>query len=359
MKAILLIFMMTASLVMSQFLEKTKVNFRKTNHKRKLEDTQWDVVKWDKEHKVCNPDICNGKQLDDIPDYDGAVPVQFLKDTFASNYSLFDMKDTQKCFQNKKMVFFGDSTMTELLLSVFQLLTGIFRPEHHDDWITYCTHTMVKQLDKTYTDHFKFEGVPEFYVTIGIYGHRNFSLHMPAINAEVFHRFNGGGNDINHNFGGIKQMLEHMPKDFLCFLGNDNCPVPDIIVYQSGHHDVEDWKGTIQQMPKMFKLLQEAKNRGAKVYWKSSSDNYREPHQELITGVMNQAAELLSYEYGLEYINIDIARDMFAKYYGIRDWLEARQGPHSGMIGGNNHQDHPLTYLMWKVMYILNQICSN
>jgi len=361
-KGTLITIITTLLLASAQFhrLERSKSNFTE-EYLRILEENKDkridNVVVWDKVHKVCIPDICQGKHLDDIPDYDGVIPAQFLKDTFASNYTLFDMNEIEKCFQNKKIVFFGDSTMTEFVLSMFYVLTGIFRPEHQDDWGVYCTHTMAKQLDKTYTDHFKFDGVPEFYVNIGVYGHRNFSLHMPAMNTQIYHRFNGGGNDINHNFGGIKQMLEHMPEDFLCFLGNDGCPVPDVIVYQSGHHDVGDWLGTIEQMPKLFKLLQDAKKRGAKVFWKSSSDNYGPSHRDVMIGAMNQAAELLSYEYDIEYINIDTARDMFGKYYDTRDYLEGHTGPHSGFIGGNNHPDHPLTYLMWKVMFILNHIC--
>lgn len=362
MELILIIFCTTVLLSAAQFRRTQSIEdiSERNKNKRRLEDIvqiQETTVRWDNVNKVCIPDICKGKHLDDIPSFDGYISNQLLKDAFASNNTLFDKKDIQKCFQNKKVVFFGDSTMTEITHALFYAMTGIFRSEHHEEMNSYVRHTVQKVLHQEFDEHFSFEGIPDFYVTVGIYGHRNFSLHVPALKTDIYCQFNGGGVDLNHNFGGIKEMVKTMPQDFLCFLGNGNCPVPDIIVYQSGHHDVNDWRGTIEVMPKMFQLLSDAKKRGTKVYWKSSSDNYHEPHQDAIVNVINQAAELLSYDYGISYINIDIARDMFAKYDNTIDYLEGSVGPHSGLIGGNNHPDHPLTYLMWKVLYILNDIC--
>lgn len=323
---------------------------------RKLESDITNPVKYNNLTNICTPDICKGKHLDDIPDFDGVISSKFVEDIYAANYSIFDKIAISQCFSNKRIAIFGDSTMTEFVLGMFSILTGIFRQQHKADWQTYMDHTMAKVLPQGYTDHFKFDGIPEFTVVIGRYGHRNFSLHMPSIHSDIFHRFTGAGNDLNSNFGGVKEMMKHMPPDFLCLIGV-NCPVPDVIIYQSGHHDVNDWHGTINELPKLFRLLQDAKNRGSRVYWKSSSDNYRESHQDVRTGVMNQAAELFSYEYHINYINMDIARDMFAKHYNSREYIEEGAGPHSGLIGGNAHPDHPMLYIMWKINFILNYIC--
>ena len=64
--------------------------------------------------------------------------------------------------------------------------------------------------------------------------------------------------------------------EYKCLLGDPSsqCRQPDIILVQSGFHDVinNDFKGTEEAISQVMQQLRDAKKRGSAVYWMATTD---------------------------------------------------------------------------------------
>ena len=73
---------------------------------------------------ICVPDVCNGANLSQIPDFSGEISSKVLIESSGLK-KLYDSKSTKACFSGKKIMFLGDSTMEETIHDIVVLLSGI------------------------------------------------------------------------------------------------------------------------------------------------------------------------------------------------------------------------------------------
>lgn len=78
------------------------------------------VVRWDNLTRKCEPDVCSGSNLLEVPGYDGFITKDIVEDVV-----IYDTSRTRQCFQNKYIVLIGDSTVSELTHDLIILLNRL------------------------------------------------------------------------------------------------------------------------------------------------------------------------------------------------------------------------------------------
>ena len=66
-------------------------------------------MRWDSLARKCEPDVCYGSNLLEVPGYDGFVTKDVVEDVV-----IYDTNRTRQCFKNKYIVLIGDSSVSEL-----------------------------------------------------------------------------------------------------------------------------------------------------------------------------------------------------------------------------------------------------
>ena len=86
-----------------------------------------ETVNWVAETNTCEPHICGGANITQIPDFSGHLPRKILLSTIMGTQAtkLYDSMSTRTCFSGKRLIFFGDSTMEESLHDIAILISGI------------------------------------------------------------------------------------------------------------------------------------------------------------------------------------------------------------------------------------------
>ena len=75
---------------------------------------------WDHLAQKCEPDVCSGKNLLEVPGYNGFITKDIVEDVV-----IYDTNRTRQCFQNKYVVLIGDSSVSELMHDFVILLNRL------------------------------------------------------------------------------------------------------------------------------------------------------------------------------------------------------------------------------------------
>ena len=167
-------------------------------------------MRWNSVAQKCEPDVCSGRNLLDVPGYDGFITKDILEDV-----PIYDTNKTRQCFKNKYIVLIGDSSVSELTHDFVILLNrlaigddaafhryldccvihkntkGCANIEDESTNATmellYINNTVViggKKKKKRYL----LEGNSKLELDAG-YGHRNMTFSMPEFNIRIRYLF--------------------------------------------------------------------------------------------------------------------------------------------------------------------------
>lgn len=222
----------------------------------KLKDIlEWDesdaYIRYDSESKtLCNPvNACKGIDIKTIP-----FMFDHVSERFTNTQNLYDTTAVNKCLKNKRITLLGDTTMTEVANDMAVLMSGIASEKNSLEKFMYrSTH-----LDQAYSDLKLMNHVRESY-----YGnHRNMTVYSDETNTHIRSRFIGHY-DLKKEGAGVLTLIEDSFQDELnCLLGFNGCPMPNVVVINSGYHDR---KHPIKQFKKIiFQFLHDLKDRYAK-----------------------------------------------------------------------------------------------
>jgi hypothetical protein len=163
------------------------------------------------------------------PDLVGVLPPVFL-----SGYDWFSSHAARKCLGNKRLVFLGDSTMTEMTDDFAILLSGIGGDRHAlDEYVHRSTHVFRNNQAPTTLP------LPNGTIVTYYNFHRNMTVNQSQDNIFIRHRFMGHY-DIFDDNGGVETFTRAEIREELdCILGADatGCPKPDVVILNSGLHD--------------------------------------------------------------------------------------------------------------------------
>lgn len=80
------------------------------------------TLRWSAQRSQCDPDVCNGARLSDIPGFLGGVPAQLA---CSLQHGLFDTRRARRCLADKRLLMLGDSTFVEQMHDLVMLLGGL------------------------------------------------------------------------------------------------------------------------------------------------------------------------------------------------------------------------------------------
>ena len=187
----------------------------------------------------CDPSYaCDGINIKEIPYIFEHVDNNFVNQ---KRNNLFDQKKTTKCLAGKRLLILGDSVLEELMLDLAMLMSGVAATKVELD-------SFVHDSGAKSPHHFLHKlpnGVTVYHHT----SRRNMTVISDQSDIYMRHRFVGHYN-IKENFYGMKT-LNYPPfvnDELLCLLGlvgaDNECPLPDIILLNGGHHDVQSGTGS-------------------------------------------------------------------------------------------------------------------
>lgn len=222
----------------------------------KLKDIlEWDepvrYIRYDSRSKtLCEPEsACKGIDIMTIP-----FIFDHVSERFINTQHLYDTTAVNKCLKNKRLTLLGDTTMTEVANDLAVLMSGLAADKNTlQKFLFRTTH-----VDQTVADFKLMNHVRESY-----YGnHRNLTVYSEETNTHIRSRFIGHY-DLKKEGYGILTLIEDRFQDELnCLLGFNGCPVPNVVIINSGYHDR---KHPIKQFQKVvFQFLHDLKGRYAK-----------------------------------------------------------------------------------------------
>lgn len=148
----------------------------------------------------------------------------------------YDATEVRTCLSNTSIAMLGDSTMDERLMDIAVLLSDIGNDTALLDYY-------VKLFTNTRLSNEIF--MPKEVNVFHYYRNRNVTVEIPSLDIRIRYRFTGH-HDLQDNFGGIQTFHEKSFKEELyCLLGlRYYCPRVDILVLNSGLHDIEYFNST-------------------------------------------------------------------------------------------------------------------
>jgi len=325
------------------------------------------IVKWNAEEAKCDPDVCDGARLKEIPGFDQMVVAGAIKDM-----RLYDSKRLKTCLKGKNIVLIGDNLLKETTHDFIYLLSGLLdNSTLYQQY--YSTFVSRKKGSKTQSEPRKTMTIRvKNYVstTVQHYGLR-LTATVPSQNIQITFRHNGGVKTLDEGShgdpydGGILAMTQgSMREELFCLVGissdpkapskslKEGCKKPDVVIFQSAHHDLSRWEDVVRQIPQLMVQLREAKERGTKVFWKATTED---GEKSSIIEYLNLVARFETRSQGLKYIDSPAAALYFNKFHNSSHFLSKQGGPHFGAL--SHFKQDELTYTSWMTQYILNQIC--
>ena len=311
------------------------------------------TVSWDNRSNKCWPDVCHGSNIMEIAGYNKQMPIALVNSTV-----LYDTAMARKCFQNKYTVILGDSSLTETVHDIIYLLT---RLAVNDDILSKYMKNCIGHRDKVF-NNYEFKIPHDSTATIQLdrdTGHRNLTYTLPDYNIYIRHRYTGG-NTLYCSFDGVPGMLmANVIDEYRCLLGDPAtaCRKPDIVIIKSGHHDIKHYNETVEALPKLMSLLCQAKRRGTKVYWLSTTDLVDTPVLE----DLNSAAKRYCTEYNIPYIDTNTPAHHFKHIFQgqpLTTLLFKESTAHIGPIRFDDLKRKDMLLLSsYMTQYILRHIC--
>lgn len=323
------------------------------------------IVNWNIYELKCEPDVCDGARLKEIPGFDKMVIAGAIKDM-----RLYDSKRLKTCFKEKNIVLVGDNLLKETAHDFIYLLSGLLdNSTLYREY--YSTFVSRKKGSKSQSEPRKVMNLRvKNYVntTIQHFGLR-LTATVPSQSIQITFRHNGGVKSIDdRSEGGILAMMgSNMVEEMFCLLGaappsqdpkappkapKAGCKKPDIVIFQSAHHDLSHWEDVVRQTPQLMVWLRQAKERGTKVFWKATTED---GDKSSIIEYLNLVARFETRTQGLKYIDTPAAALYFNKFHNSTKFMSEQGGPHFGAL--SHFKRDKLTYTSWMTQYILNQIC--
>lgn len=212
---------------------------------------------------VNNPDQ---PQLSDIPDIqtnNGSI-ISYIQQHYPT-FQFYDTKKTRQCLSGKKLLFLGDSTMSETVDDLVILLSGMnidrSKSHPHDTLETYVANVSKasygplvngKYHQSTYLRLSLAGNVTVEFLSSG---RRTINVSCSSIDFDSKMRFIGHDN-LRKNYLGIATLEnESFKKELKCLLGENtstlsyynppnhwSCSPRTHLILNSGLHDVHDWK---------------------------------------------------------------------------------------------------------------------
>ncbi len=172
-------------------------------------------------------------------------------------HQYLNYKRARGCLQNKKLLLLGDSTMTELADDLILLLANTNRESLESYIYDRCTPGVytLKSRDSTRT-------VVER--TLPLKAHRHLSAHCDASNTSIRLHYTGHYNIFENRYGIRTFFHPQFTRIFEEYLAWK----PDIIIVNSGLHDVSTTSDTFQR--NVRRLADKLEKTGARVFWKGS-----------------------------------------------------------------------------------------
>lgn len=151
-------------------------------------------MRWDTLTRKCEPDVCSGSNLLEVPGYDGFITKDIVEDVVV----IYDTNRTRQCFQNKYIVLIGDSTVSELTHDLIILLNRLATDDiaafqrYLDCCVSHknihvCANIEDRSTNSTmelsfltnnYIKRYLLEGNSKLQLD-GYFGHRNITFTMP------------------------------------------------------------------------------------------------------------------------------------------------------------------------------------
>ena len=166
---------------------------------------------------------------------------------------------------------------------------------------------------------------------VTIYAHRsrrNMTVISDASDTYIRHRFMGHY-DIQGNYYGMRTFTEptFVQSELLCLLGlvgtDLECPLPDIILINSGHHDIHQSPEIFEHNMRQFlNMVRSEYIRiqyfNVKIYWKGTllSGLHETGHRELYT--LDQLAARICKDYRIPYINATDVLRFLPRYLDVQ-----------------------------------------
>ena len=194
----------------------------------------------------CDPPLCNGSNLSDIPYADGRLPV-----SVAVELKLYDTQSIRQRLANKCVVLLGDSTMQETAHDLIILLSGI--GNNHallQDYLRQATRQdgfskVCVPLKSSDVRDLEFVPLQQDMadcddgVEVHFYGnHRNMSVYIHSLGFGLRTRYTGH-HLLTENGGGIQTFFVDDFQAELEQLVSRACngKSTDILIVNTGHHD--------------------------------------------------------------------------------------------------------------------------
>jgi hypothetical protein len=349
-------------------------------------------VRWNERKRIpCSPNICQDSNLAEIPGYANNVPIQLLNST---SRQIFDHKRLMKCFSNKYILILGDSSTTEHVHNLMILLSGAGYT--FDRLVNYTKTFVHKSPNSNSTEEYVLNYFPYPQVDIqyiGFNGHRNITVNISSHNLTLIHRFNGGGSYLNRNYYGLPFFLDsNWSTERACLFGDQfHCPYttrqPDIVVFQSAHHDVRHsipiYEEAVKNVTNYFQMLKQQKTlqgqtkkeqsmntsnhhyhhyyhyhniTNMNIFWMESI-NPRKETTYLVQRFNNIAAKHVKLR-DLQYISLSSSKVACQQIPGVS--LQHDYWPHCGIINTSlNKYARKLFYSSYLTQTILQHLCPN
>lgn len=261
------------------------------------------------------PDLL--RELLDLPDIfrDGGTFLYGLTADDAwknAGYSLIGKQKLKECLTQKHIVLLGDSTMGEVFMDIGMLLAGIGDNQH-------AMTTFASSLQTENSPHSFFVGPngidTELRPTL-----RNVTMRYRPREITVTHRFTGHY-EIWDNFLGVETYLHpNFLQEFMCLIGAEisGCNVPDIIVFNSGQHDIFNKDMTTEKFGQLLTEILDAivsETHGkVRIMWRSVLVMEKSPPQ--LKAYDDEAYRIIQTHYPdvVRYVNISLAHDIFKRH---------------------------------------------
>jgi hypothetical protein len=295
----------------------------------------------------CIPSLCGETNILDIPDFVDKLPVEVLSNNILKH--LYDRKRLQKCFTNKTLCLYGDSTLEENMHDIIVLLAGIGNNETAvNQYFEYC-----QQLELPTTDLFM-NGIDIHFAKnyTAYHPHRRFDAYIKSINFNLHHIFTGHPN-LHKNGRGITALIYRLIEEYKYI--QSQC---DIIILNSYEHDMvhagpkKDYIKNIDQLFSILQLMFSGNKNNKKFYWKG----------QITYGNIHDIEDRKYYDN--ETVNIIRNKyDNIIKYINITDILVSLpKCPFIGHHIGQGDTDLKYGSYLWTsavTQKIINDICND
>ena len=176
------------------------------------------------------------------------------------------------------------------------------------------------------------------------------------------YRYNGHFNLGKGSVGVLSMFIgkgRELYGEYKCLLGfpGSGCRAPDIVIMQSGHHDLKSMRDYGQRwLPFITQSLKEAIGRDIAAYWLTTSDYSGDLIQ---LKELNDVAKRICAEKGVPVIDKEPPAQLFSREFRSRGLTqEVFQSSHShvGLIQFKGLSN--LTLSSYMTQYLLSQICT-